>query len=373
MNVTRLLIGIVAILFALWIVIGEQLAGASADAVINARLVSIRAPIAGTLALQPLTLGARLRSGDELGSLQDTRADEVRLDDLKMEQGFAQAAVDRAKADLAATEAEIPPMLARTRTYADERRAEIQARLDDLRATAAQTGTAAPDRTSSNRTDVLPATPGERTRMLEIALDAEAKGVFLGDCYNDAPWSEQRLAELQQSVATQTAALTEAQSRLAAVSTRVDAEHLRVNRMTSATLTAPVDGIFWELRTAAGVDVQRGDEVLKLVDCSSTFVTLSVTQNIYNSLKPGDPARFRPDGQSAVFDGTVTRLAGSGAATIYRDLAIAPSTKHLERYDVSLDVPGLAAEPGLNCAVGRTGRAFFQTRPLDWLRGWFRQ
>ena len=65
----------------------------------------------------------------------------------------------------------------------------------------------------------------------------------------------------------------------------------------------------------------------------------------------------------------LARLAGSGAETVYRNLAVAPSQRHLQRYDVAVDVPGLAEDAGLACAIGRTGRVFFAARPLDWLRG----
>lgn len=114
--------------------------------------------------------------------------------------------------------------------------------------------------------------------------------------------------------------------------------------------------------------MQRGDAVARLLDCGSTLVTLSVTESVYNTLNVGDAALFRLRGETGNFDATVLRLAGAGAATFYRNLAVAPSQKHLERYDVTLLVPGLAADPELRCAIGRTGRVFFDRRPLDWLR-----
>ena len=95
------------------------------------------------------------------------------------------------------------------------------------------------------------------------------------------------------------------------------------------------------------------------------MVTAAVTERVYNSLAVGDAARFRLGGSSAVFEATVARLAGSGAQTIYRNLAVAPSQRHLERFDVALIVP----QPGVEgCMIGRTGRTFFDGRPLDGLR-----
>lgn len=56
MRFTRLIVGFLVIIIAIAIITSEQLAGVSADAVINARLSTIRAPITGTLTAQ-LTLG----------------------------------------------------------------------------------------------------------------------------------------------------------------------------------------------------------------------------------------------------------------------------------------------------------------------------
>lgn len=74
------------------------------------------------------------------------------------------------------------------------------------------------------------------------------------------------------------------------------------------------------------------------------------------------------NGSVQLLSGVVTRVAGSGASTVYENLAIAPSERHLERFDVTLDVPALRQEPELFCLIGRTGRVFFEDRPLDWLR-----
>jgi hypothetical protein len=126
--------------------------------------------------------------------------------------------------------------------------------------------------------------------------------------------------------------------------------------------------LYWEVLAADGEDIQRGDAVVRLLDCDSTIVTLSVTESVFNRLSIGDTAVFRPRGDRETYDGTVERLAGSGAATIYTNLAVAPSQLHLERHDVTLSVPGLRDNNALDCKVGRTGRVFFDTRPLDRLR-----
>ncbi len=287
MKYGRLIIGFVAVLTALWIILGEQMSGASADAVVNAPVVTIRAPVSGNLQMVARPLGSRVSAGEVLASIQDPMVDRVRLNDLLMEVRLEAAA-----------------------------EAQIASLLSEIRA--------------------------------------------LG----------QRSLERDKEIALLTSRLTEAQERRAAVQERADRERIRVNGLTGGDLQAPVGGLFWEVLEADGVNVQRGDPLLRLVDCQAILVTVSVTERIYNTLTVGQAATFRLGGTSDVLDATISRLAGSGAATIYRNLAVAPGPRQLERYDVTLIVPALqAGQEG--CIIGRTGRAFFEDRPLDWLRGIF--
>lgn len=469
MRYVKFLIGVFAILVALWVILGEQLSGASADAMVNARLVTLRSPIAGTLEIAPRELGSSLRRGEAVATTTDPLADVVRLNDLQMEVEIAQAVLAQADRDVADNEALIAGLAQRVETYRAHRVAELETRLAFARdrlwlltgsaddgislmmppngpaiadlpdeTLDAPAATTAPDavpapapqpgpvaradaRPQDQASLALPPAPGERplpppaaealpgvsdpdteagaergnglldddptwlpgeprsqallisharerVAVLEIELASAQAGAFLGDGYNDAPNAEQRRIELEGLLEQQRSAQKAAGERLTAVKARLDRERLGVNRFSSATISSPVDGTFWELRTANGETVQRGDAVAVLVDCGSAMVTASVTEQIYNSLQVGDSASFRPNGGTEVLSGTVNRLAGAGAETIYRNLAVAPSQKHLERYDVAIAVPALQGTGPGACTVGRTGRVFFDDRPLDIFR-----
>ena len=89
------ILGILVILFALYIIVGEQLVGSSGDAYVNARLSVLRAPIDGTVELAPLSLGGRLEVGEDMGSVSARAPADVPL------AGLLQAAAD-ARSDVAA-------------------------------------------------------------------------------------------------------------------------------------------------------------------------------------------------------------------------------------------------------------------------------
>lgn len=385
----RLLLGTALVGLALWVIVGEQITGVTADATINARVVTVRAPIAGDLTMPRRGLGASVTSGEVVGTVEDRLVDSVRRNDLEMELAIAEAVVVRQAALVEETAAIMTALEARADLFRERRIEEIGIRLEFARerlrlledgvfplsfdiAPPADAGVeriAEPD--AEGLRELWINAVRERLVVLEIELASAEDGVFLGDGYNDAPNAGQRVAELKSELASHRARMVEAEANVAAIAERVDAERLQTNRAGHAELVSPVEGRLWEVLTETGTNLQRGDPVLRVLDCSSVMVTASVTETVYNDLEVGDAAVFRPTGDARNFDATVSRLGGAGAATLYNLLAVAPSERHLQRYDVTLSVPGLAAEPDLACGIGRTGRVFFDQRPLDWLRGLF--
>lgn len=390
MKYARLIIGIVIVLVALWIIVREQMSGASSNAVVNAPVVTVRAPVAGDVQISDRQLGSRVSEGVVLASIEDSLADRVRLNDLLMEERLEEETRKRIETVLEETREIRQSLQERGAIFRTHRLEELRARLrhaEDRLAILEERGdaeTADQDLLDAveDGADRLPAEPRlpalvldharERVEVLEIALQAAEQGMFLGDGYNDSPNAEQRVVELDSEIAALTAAVEEATARHDILRERIGREQFRVNALVGGNIQSPVDGIFWEILEADGTNVQRGDPLVRLVDCSATMVTLSVTERVYNRLSLGQSATFRLGGSSEIYQATIGRLAGSGAETVYRNLAVAPTPLHLQRFDVALLVPDLQRNTEDSCMIGRTGRAFFDNRPLDRLRDLFR-
>ncbi len=301
MRYGKLFLGSCAILVSVWIIVGEQISGVSSDAVVNARLGTVRAPMAGQLEMPLRAFGEEFAIGEEIAVLTNIQPDDVRLDDLRHEEVLAAA------------------------------------ELVYLTAIRNQTKGASLDGSAG----------------IDVASNDNGSG----------------LASVASAAADfDNADLRRAAERLAAVQERIGRERVRLAEDAQVELTVPIDGVLWEVLAGDGEYVERGQEIAKFMACGSALVTLSVSDNVYARLRVGQAATFRLDGTSTVYVGTITRMAGAGAETIYRNLAVAPSNKHLERYDIALLVPELRSDPELHCSVGQTGRVFFESRPLDWLR-----
>lgn len=369
MKIARLALGIVIICAALWVIIGEQISGASADAVVNAQLSTLRTGIAGTLSLEQRTLGARVAKGEDLGAIVDPLVDSGRLNDLFQERDLAKAEAARLASLIASTEATMAARDLHAKAARAERIADLQIRLDNARVrfgllTGNADGGALAVALAGDESQGDPRLPAlalnyaaERVNLLDLQLSAEKTSAEADD------------ANLRATLDGLKAEATAVAARQETIANRVKAEQLRTNRLGARTLSSTVNGVIWEFLASDDETLQRGQDVMRFVDCDSTIVTASVAENVYRQLTSGQSATFRMTGEDMAYPATVTRLAGAGAASIYRNLAVAPSPRHLERFDVTLLVPALRDIADKRCAIGRTGRVFFDTRPLDWLRG----
>lgn len=390
MKYKRLIIGAVIAAVAFWAIVGEQMSGVSANAFVNAQIVTVRTSRTGNLALQKRLPGSFVNKGEILGQVTDPLADNVRLNDIQLELDKKKSEIERLRDDVALLSRVKRELEFRTKAYRERRVAEVRIQLErahkrleilenqnELPLAQAQVAGAV--------TWTLGQLPGEpvtyrlalehareRVDALTNALAAAQNGIFLGDGYNDAPNSEQRSGDLAVEIEKLAAALRAAEDDLKAIRRRLLRERLRFSKIQKGEINAPTTGLYWEVIEADGVNVQRGDPIVRLVDCSSTVVSLSVSELLFNSLEVGRDAKFRFMNDSKIFDGYIIRLAGSGAERIYDNLAIAPGARHLERFDVTVHVPALVTDAELACDIGRTGRVFFERRPFDFLRGLIR-
>jgi hypothetical protein len=117
MRFGRLLFGVAVIVLAVGIIVGEQISGVSSNAVVNARLSTVRTPISGVVDMPFRSFGTRVLKGEVLANATDPLVDTVRLDDLTLEFGFAKAEILRLEQLVAEAGVEIDQLVMRAETY----------------------------------------------------------------------------------------------------------------------------------------------------------------------------------------------------------------------------------------------------------------
>jgi multidrug resistance efflux pump len=353
----------------------------SIEAVVNARLISLRAPIDGRIEDFAPTIGTTVPRGRLMLHISNSRADRARLDDLQrlieQTEGERPAIVKR----LARLREIYEQVTQQARAFQAGRIRELEERVLDLKAQVSATEASESEAASTlARTRTLAAS-GYQTNVAveraerdakvashtqkslnhrlfasEVELEAARRGEYVGDSYNDRPSSLQHADEISVRLAEAEADLSSRDERLSKLRAALDAETARYSEISNAVLASPIDGQVWEVLVAPGEEVRKGQDLMRLLDCSGAIVTVTVRESVFNELRIGDQAQFRYAGQPARYNGTVVRM--SGIASPPDNLAIQPSGISHGGYRVAVSVPELASA---QCGVGRTGTVVFNS------------
>ena len=375
-------VGIALLVTFGWMPLQTLLLASSVEAVVNSRIVTVRSPIDGVVAAAPHEFKAwSADKGAPVLRIRDDKADRSRLDDLRRQLGALEDERPKLARQLELTQASLDGLTKQTQQFAEGRILQLNARIaalgHDVAAAAARSaeadaalaradalaksGTLSAAEAGRLRRDKIVAAETEasaRQRLQEASIELAAanQGEFLGDSYNDRPSSAQRADEMRLRVGDLAADLQAHDAAIERLRAAVVEEEARYKMRSDVEVALPVSGRVWEVLTAPGEHVSRGQDLIRLLDCASAVVTANVSESVYNRLQVGSPATFRPSTGGEPYAGWVVNLTGIAGAPA--NFAIVPSTLAKEGYHVTVAVPEMA-ESG-ECSVGRTGRVTFE-------------
>jgi multidrug resistance efflux pump len=311
--------------------------------------------------------------------ISNSRADRARLDDLQRQLDQAEGERPAIAQRLTRLQEIHQQISQQARAFQTGRIRELEERVMDLKAQASATEASESEAASTlARTKALAASGYQTTVAVEraerdakvaaqtqkslnhrlfasvVELEAARRGEYVGDSYNDRPSSLQHADELSVRIAETEAQLGSLDQRLTRLHAALDVETSRYSEFSNAVLSSPTDARVWEILVSPGEEVRKGQDLLRLLDCSGAMVTATVRESVFNQLRLGDKAQFRFAGQSARYDGTIVRMSGNAAPP--DNLAIQPAGLSSGGYRIAVSVADLAST---QCGVGRTGSVVF--------------
>lgn len=169
------ILALLAVIFALYIIVGEQLVGSSGDAFVNTRLAAVRSPQNGTVQLTVPPVGARVRQGEALGSVIAAGIEDGSLQGL--ERGFAETEADVATLERFASDTTVSAL---ERERAVARAAALRSLLEGRRAEVATRATSVLRSPTSGIMWSVRTTSSEYVPEAEVLLSiAECAGSFV--------------------------------------------------------------------------------------------------------------------------------------------------------------------------------------------------
>ena len=370
-----------------WMPLQRLLATTSTEAIINARVIVVRAPIEGEVSVQTanLEVGKEFRRGDELLTVRNPKSDQTSLDNLNRAKEQLRTTIAVLQEKKRVLESHRSSLAVQKERYRISRIEQLEKRISEVDAeivgAKAQHEVAAKalartrelfpkgavsqafvDRAVRDDSVASEAINSllERRKATQVELAAAQKGTFVSDGYNDTSESAQRGLDVELQLAETDTRLTGAIDELAAVNQDIIKETKRYEALSTAVIRSSISGRVWEVMTAPGEHVNAGQELMRLLDCSSTIVTASVSETAYKKLRIGQRATFKPSDSGAEVNGWIVGL--SGLAAVASNDAIQAKALSGAPYHVTLKFPELDRKA--SCQISLSGLVIFDTSSL---------
>ncbi|MCC0011271.1 MAG: HlyD family efflux transporter periplasmic adaptor subunit [Hyphomicrobiaceae bacterium] len=372
----------------------------SAQAVINARIVEIRAPIDGMMNFYPFThVGANVSPGQELLVIDNDNADRSALDMVRRELARLKAEQTNLKDRIGLATEERKTLLDAEKVYQTARLEQFRYRQKQVLAQIsaakarelaakgsfdrikwlADRGLATPAHLDVKRQDNEVAkrmVAQGQNQLAEIKVEYEAaqKGIRLTDDHNTNTSVKSRAERLAFEIRDLESELRKREQLIYTLKVDLEREQERYGEAIRRLVTTPISGQIWEKITASGEFVKRGQPLLSVLDCSNAVVSASVSEATYNTLKVGDKATFRSSSDLTEYTGRIVKM--HGLASPNTNLAIKPAVLRNEPFRVTVQAEEISHAE--KCTVGQTGvvRFYPSDAPgvyaglLYWLQYW---
>jgi HlyD family secretion protein len=383
---TKIALGIGLLVAFGWTPLRTMLATTSVEAIVNARIETIRAPIEG-IVQAPAEGDVNWSSTATLPKLTigNPNADRSRLDELRRALNTLQSQEETLQRQSQLTQAALDAIKLEAEKYRAGRLRLIDARLTrqiaELQATTAKTSEMSASKRRSdhlqqtgfvseaendrvqyewNAATSAEAAAQKRLEETQVERDAVADGVFIGDSYNDAPSSIQRETELKMKKGEFDAELAGVRIQIKHINDQVSEEETRYQLRSEVSVALPSKGRIWEMLVGPGEFVNKGQDLLRVLDCSNPIVSANVDERVYNRLEVGSRATLRPLQDDKTYQGTVINLTGAAGAPA--NFAIAPINLRKSPFYVTIAMDDMGAA---GCAIGRTGTVTFGDSPAN--------
>ncbi|HVS37808.1 MAG TPA: HlyD family efflux transporter periplasmic adaptor subunit [Gemmataceae bacterium] len=388
-------VGAALVVAALWWLVVPLLFPVTSQAVVNARMVQVRAPIDGAAGDIFHDIGDVVQAGDPLLKVVSSRADTSHLAELTARRSMLAAQRERVASDLETATRTREECRAATRRFYKELVSSLKDSLAEAeaRAEAARLGTeAAHVRTAravrlavqqvgaDSDLDAVRADESVAVKQyqqveaarakLEKELHAAEQGFLF---QRDAPSFEQRADDLDAKIPQMQAELKETEDKLAAADKELQDEQRRVDRLSEAAVASPVSGAVWKRNGEPGQAVKQQENLLEIADRDTIFVEALLPQSHLNTIAAGCRAVVRlTDGR--VLNGHVRAVRTLGGSDTEASFAINLPCPDVKEVRVLIDF-----DPGIRDAalIGRHARVLIVDehpgpcqQVMMWLFGW---
>lgn len=341
----RITIGIFFLFMLIVSVVPSLYLYSSSDGVVNALTTTLRSPIEGVLHFSTPT-DKEFKKGDIIGKVLNDRVNNSFLYELETEKKMLDSRIVSFSERLdryTKLSASLGENLSKYQLYSakqlemlikqqehliTEEKAEYERAKKEFEADKGLANKDAINRREVERTESNYLKSTERVmniqsklEELKNSLDAVKSGAFLGDGHNDSPYSKQRIDQMVIETSLAQTTIAEAKSRVEGINKQIETEKARIQKAECFEIVCPFDALVWRQPLTESSTVVIDSELIVLLDCSSVFLDIAVSESQFSNIGPGDKIQYRLIGDTGYKIAEVLALRGSGTQLGDQNLA----------------------------------------------------
>ncbi len=385
-RITRIVIGISVVFLALWAFVPGMIYPISSNAIVNAQVMTIRAPIQGEVTKILSAETQTIKKGELIARIEDIRIDRSKLAALMADHATLHEtilALEQEDKDLqhfltrleVNGEAYYQSVNKHYQVMKAEKEAKLAAQQAILKDTSSKLAREAAlfNKGLTTRAELDAALRDDAVARAELVviereiervkveLDGAKQGVYFGDGFNNVPYSQQRSHEIELRQQTVMSKLRDANIRVHEIERQIRIEEERLAHISESELVAPNNGRIWLRLVGEGEHVIAGTPMLQIADLSRLFLIVSLDERYFDDVNIGDTASIDLIGSTNDFHGRVERMQGRKSTLPESMLAVTQpnSDKNDFLVFVNMDINDFKDDSEIFNQVGRRAKVTF--------------
>ncbi len=385
-RITRIVIGISVVFLALWAFVPGMIYPISSNAIVNAQVMTIRAPIQGEVTKILSAETQTIKKGELIARIEDSRIDRSKLAALMADHATLHEtilALEQEDKDLqhfltrleVNGEAYYQSVNKHYQVMKAEKEAKLAAQQAILKDTSSKLAREAAlfNKGLTTRAELDAALRDDAVARAELVviereiervkveLDGAKQGVYFGDGFNNVPYSQQRSHEIELRQQTVMSKLRDANIRVHEIERQIRIEEERLAHISESELVAPNNGRIWLRLVGEGEHVIAGTPMLQIADLSRLFLIVSLDERYFDDVNIGDTASIDLIGSTNDFHGRVERMQGRKSTLPESMLAVTQpnSDKNDFLVFVNMDINDFKDDSEIFNQVGRRAKVTF--------------
>ncbi|WP_299492100.1 hypothetical protein [uncultured Shewanella sp.] len=148
----------------------------------------------------------------------------------------------------------------------------------------------------------------QQLKLLNQEITAAKNGVFIGDAYNNVPYSQQFYDKIQLDVIHINNRLSDLVNQMSSLKNQFNANKEKYNKANKVNISTQNKSYLWQLATGNHSYVKKGQLIMVLTSCHPQYISVLVSHSVAAKADIGDEVNIDIAGEDKAHTGSISAI-----------------------------------------------------------------